>query len=130
MNVEQLSKIEGIGPDRAERIVKGLVEHKDEMRDVLMHGVYIKEKEKKKMGDKGFKGMCFCFTGALESMTRDQAQEMVIERGGSCKSSVTGAVTHLITNTPDSGSSKNKKATLMGIPIMTEVQFLKMMATR
>lgn len=131
MSVEQLSKIDGIGPDRAERIVEGLIEHKDGMDAVLnTDKIFIKKMEKKEMGDKGFKGMCFCFTGGLDSMTRDQAQEMVIERGGSCKSSVTGAVTHLITNTPDSGSAKNKKAASMGIPILTEIEFLKMMATR
>jgi len=129
--VSGLSEIEGIGPDRAERIFNGLINHTNEMDAVLNTGkVSIEKKKEKAVGDLGLKGLTFCFTGALETMTRDEAFEMVTSKGGSIKSSMSNNVSYLITNTPDSGSAKNKKAEEIGALILTERDFLKMMATR
>ena len=52
---------------------------------------------------------------------------MVQQKGGTVKSSVTKGLTYLVTNTPDSGSSKNKKAQELGTVIITEEEFLKLL---
>lgn len=68
-----------------------------------------------------------CFTGALNSMTRNEAAKLAESHGYEVKSSVTKGLTYLVTNDPDSGSSKNKKAQKLGTKIITEEQFLELM---
>jgi len=72
-------------------------------------------------------GKSFCFTGELHTMKRAEAESRVKERGGSVKSSVGKGLSYLVTNTPDSGSSKNKKAQELGTAIITEQEFLKLL---
>lgn len=68
-----------------------------------------------------------CFTGSLNTMSRNEASKLAESNGYEVKSSVTKGLTYLITNTPDSGSSKNKKAQQLGTKIITEEEFLKLM---
>lgn len=69
-------------------------------------------------------GMSVCFTGALNTMSRSQASKLAEEHGFEVKSGVSKGLTYLITNTPDSGSSKNKKAQQLGTKVITEEEFL------
>ena len=71
-------------------------------------------------------GKSFCFTGELHSMKRADAELIVQNAGGSVKSSVTKDLSYLVTNDVASGSSKNAKAAKLGIPVITEDEFLKM----
>ena len=73
-----------------------------------------------------FSGKTFCFTGELVSMKRADAEQIVRNLGGSCKSSVTKDLSYLVTNDTESGSSKNKKAAQFGIPVITEKEFLSL----
>ncbi|MFX0019715.1 MAG: BRCT domain-containing protein, partial [Candidatus Hermodarchaeota archaeon] len=72
-------------------------------------------------------GKSFCFTGALKSMTRDQAKTLLEEKGAIFKNSVVKNLDYLITNDPHSGSEKNLKAKEYGIKIITEEQFLNIL---
>ena len=72
------------------------------------------------------KGLSFCFTGELNTMKRAQAEALVKEKGGTVKSSVVKGLSYLVTNTPNSGSSKNKKAQELGTAIITEEVFLNL----
>lgn len=129
---ESLLDVDGIAGDRARRIVEGIQEHKESMEKLLATGkVVIKENKKEEdMGAKGLKGLSFCFTGALESMTRDEAFELVESKGGVIKKSMSGSVDYLVTNTPTNDTSKNRQADSLGIKKITENHFLKMVATR
>ena len=69
-------------------------------------------------------GISFCFTGELKEIKRKEAEEKVKELGGTAKSSVVKSLTYLVTNEPDSGSSKNKKAQELGVKIIDEKEFL------
>jgi DNA ligase (NAD+) len=69
-------------------------------------------------------GSSFCFTGALNHMKRKEAQEVVEALGGEFRGSVGAGLSYLVTNTPDSGSAKNKKAEKLGVKIITEEEFL------
>lgn len=71
-------------------------------------------------------GMSFCVTGELSSMSREEFGRVVIENGGLLKNSVTKKVTHLVTNNPQSNSSKNRKARELGVKAISEEQFLGM----
>ena len=66
----------------------------------------------------------YCFTGKLNTMTRPQAEEMVISGGGKV-AGVSKNLTYLVTNDKDSGSAKNKKAQDLGITLINEDEFLE-----
>lgn len=68
-------------------------------------------------------GETFCVTGKLNHYTRDSITELIKSLGGKVTSSVTKNTTWLITNTPNSGTSKNIAAQKLGIPIITELEF-------
>lgn len=68
------------------------------------------------------KGLSFCFTGKLETMTRSEAEKYVKANGGECRS-VSDKLTYLVTNNPNSGTSKNRKAQNLGVQLITEKQF-------
>jgi DNA ligase (NAD+) len=57
---------------------------------------------------------------------RDKLQAFISGKGGFNANSITRNVDYLITNTPDSGSSKNRKARDLGIPVISEADFMAM----
>lgn len=69
-------------------------------------------------------GMSICFTGKLDTMGRKDASEKAEAAGFEVLGAVKKGLTYLVTNTPDSGSSKNRKAKELGIKVITEKQFL------
>lgn len=71
-----------------------------------------------------------CFTGSLNTMGRKEASELAVSAGFEVKSSVTKGLTYLVTNTPDSGSSKNVKAQKLGTKIITEDQFIELVSNQ
>lgn len=73
-------------------------------------------------------GQSVCFTGSLNTMSRSEASKKAQEAGFEVKSGVSKGLTYLITNTPDSGSSKNKKAKELGTKVITENEFLKLLS--
>ena len=56
----------------------------------------------------------------------DEASKKAEAAGYEVKSGVSKGLTYLVTNTPDSGSSKNKKAQQLGTKVITEEDFLKL----
>lgn len=65
-------------------------------------------------------------TGKLNTCKRSEFEKIVINAGYSLVPAVKKGVLYLITNTPDSGSSKNRKADELGIKKITEEDFLEM----
>ena len=70
-------------------------------------------------------GMSVCFTGKLNTMSRGEAEKKAIAAGFEVKG-VNKKLTYLVTNDTDSGSSKNKKAKELGIKVISENEFLKL----
>ena len=70
--------------------------------------------------------MTFVITGSLEHFeNRGQLKEEIQARGGKVAGSVSGNTDFLINNDASSGSSKNRKAGELGVPIITEDEFLE-----
>lgn len=66
----------------------------------------------------------FCITGKLEQYAnRNELVKVIEDNGGKVVTSVTSKTDYLITNTPDSGSSKNLKAKKFGTKIISEQEF-------
>ena len=75
------------------------------------------------------KDKVFCTTGKLISgqfKNRDELKADIEANGGKMVSSISSKVDYLITNTPDSGTAKNKKAQELGIKIITEEDYINM----
>jgi DNA ligase (NAD+) len=121
----ELAAVYGLGEITAQTIVDGLEECAAEIDGVLAAGI-ISIAAPPSPENQPLKGKSFCFTGELKNMKRSQAEEMVKSLGGSAKSSVVKDLSYLVTNDPESGSGKNKKAAELGVAIINEEQFLEL----
>ena len=75
-----------------------------------------------------FAGKTFVITGALEHFSNRKAlQELIESKGGKAAGSVSAKTSYLINNDVTSNSSKNKKAKELGVPILSEQDFLKLL---
>lgn len=73
-------------------------------------------------------GKTFVITGSLQHFeNRKQLEELIDKHGGKNAGSVSAKTAYLINNDNTSSSSKNKKARELGIPIITEEEFIEML---
>ncbi|MBQ0051769.1 MAG: NAD-dependent DNA ligase LigA [Treponema sp.] len=121
-SVEDISSVYGFAEITAQTFVEGLSENKEEMLSLTQNGIILLEQ----VSEGKLTGKSFCFTGELKTMKRADAEKLVKENGGSCKSSVTKDLSYLVTNDTTSGSSKNKKAAQYGVAIIDEEGFLSL----
>lgn len=127
-SVEDLAKVYGLGDITAQTICTGLVETAEDMDKVLATGI-ISLAPPPPDTAQPLRGLSFCFTGELSTMKRSEASQKVKTLGGTVKSAVVKDLSFLVTQDPESGSSKNKKAQNWGIPIISEEQFLAKLVT-
>ena len=83
--------------------------------------------EKEEAASNELEGKVFVITGSVEHFSnRNELKDYIEARGGKVTGSVTAKTSYLINNDITSGSSKNKTAKELGVPIITEEDFLKM----
>ena len=88
---------------------------------------YLRIHKEETAGEQIFAGMNFVITGSLTHFgNRSEVKNLIESLGGKVTGSVTGKTSYLINNDVTSNSSKNKKARELGIPILSEEDFLKM----
>lgn len=125
---EELDEIPGVGDVIAKAYVDYFAdeEHRDVFRRLLAE-VHIPEEEETADSQK-FAGVNFVITGSVEHFAnRAEVKEEIEKRGGKVTGSVTSKTNYLINNDVNSASSKNRKARELGIPILSEEAFLKML---
>lgn len=123
---EELVEIEGIGEVIADSMA-AFFEKPENGRivDDLLKEVHFTAEES--VGEK-FAGKVFVITGSvLHFSNRNELKEVIEREGGKVTGSVTAKTSYLINNDSLSNSSKNKKAKELGVPILTEEEFLKML---
>lgn len=98
--------------------------YRDMMADLADEMTFIVP-EKTEVAKNPFNGKTLCVTGKLNHFTRDSINEKIASLGAKASGSVSAKTNYLITNEA-SGSSKYKKAQELGIPIVTEDEFLHM----
>ena len=124
-DVETLSAIEGVGEVIASAFVDYMRDG-DNLQKIenLLKELRIEKPETS--GKRTLENMSFVVTGSLQHFeSRNQLKELIEERGGKVTGSVTGKTVCLINNDISSASSKNKKAKELGIPIITEEEFME-----
>ena len=125
---EELTAIDGIGAVLADAWIAYFASEKNaKLVDDLLAELTI-EKVSENTEAAVFAGMTFVITGTVEHFAnRKELQAAIEARGGKAAGSVTAKTTYLINNDVTSNSSKNKKAKELGIPIISEQDFLNMM---
>ncbi|MBP6216957.1 MAG: NAD-dependent DNA ligase LigA [Oligoflexales bacterium] len=122
-SVDQISAINGFGPLRAGQIVTSLEEKRYDIEQLLKAGVEIQALEENRdlvgTSKKNLLGLSFVITGTL-SKPREEIVAAIEQAGGKIVESVSKNTSALITDDPDSSSSKAKKARQLNIPIWSE----------
>lgn len=125
-SAEEFTEIEGIG----EIIAKSIVRYFENQKNCDIINRLKKELHFEKSEDgqvQVLSDMVFVITGSLNSFSnRDEMKEYIEVRGGKVTGSVSAKTNYLINNDVTSASTKNKKAHDLGIPIISEQEFLDM----
>ena len=124
---EELSEIDGIGDVMAKAYAE-YFRNEDNIKTVqeLLQVLTIDESFEEQQTT-SISGKTFVITGSLEHFeNRDACKAKIESLGGKTAGSVSKKTDYLINNDINSGSSKNKKAKDLGVPIITEEQFLEM----
>jgi len=127
---ERLEATYEIGPTVA-RSVRDFFDNKDNVAAIERlreGGVQFPPVEKRAAAAVGrgpFAGKTFVFTGKLELRTRDEAEALVKERGGRAASSVSKKTDYVVAG--ENAGSKRAKAEKLGVEVITEEQFQKML---
>jgi len=124
---EQLSGIEGIGEVIAGTIRAWFADENNLRQLEMLQRELFLEKIQMSEDEQVLKGKTFVITGSVHIFAnRNEVKARIESLGGKVTGSVTGKTDYLINNDTQSSSSKNKKAKELGIPIISEEQFLQM----
>ena len=124
-SVEAISEIDGFGGVMAQSIVEFFA--KDGTADVIHRladaGVNMKWKGEPK-GDK-LAGKTLVVTGTLETLSRSEAEALIVRNGGKASGSVSKKTSYVVAGA--AAGSKLTKAQSLGVPVLTEEEFLAML---
>lgn len=126
-SAEELSAVEGIGPTIAHAIIEWFEVdwHREIIESWQRAGVIMVEEVK--VLDQRFAGMTFVLTGALSGFTREEADEAITSRGGKSASSVSKKTSYVVVG--ESPGSKYDKALELGVPVLDEAAFVKLLGS-
>jgi DNA ligase (NAD+) len=121
---EDLLGIHEIGPQVAESVVSFFSrrENLETLRRLEEHGLSLQAESPET--DQRLEGKTIVFTGALQTLSRQEAQQWVEERGGRATSSVSKNTDYVVVG--EQPGSKAEKAKTLNIPILSEQDFLHM----
>ena len=124
---EELSAISGVGDVIAKAYVDYFADEKHrELFEKLLLEVTIPKEEQ--TTEQKFTSINFVITGSVHHFAnRAEVKEEIEKRGGKVTGSVTSKTNYLINNDVESTSSKNKKARELGVPIISEDEFVEML---
>lgn len=121
-SVEGLQKVPGVG-EKAARSIKNWFDFKDNQHLIAKLDNVVEIQKMPKVAKK-LAGKTFVFTGTLETITRDAAKEKVRLLGGDVSSSVSKETDYVVAG--ENAGSKLDKATELGVKVLSEREFLKL----
>ena len=122
--VEELTEIPDVGTVTAQFIVDWFRQEQSQNMLEKLNDAGVNFESKWAVEDTRFSGLTFVLTGALNLFTRDEASEKIELFGGKTSGSVSKKTSYVVVG--ENAGSKEKKARELGIPILTEEEFLKM----
>jgi DNA ligase (NAD+) len=126
---EDLEKVTEVGPKVSESIVEFFSEPANRKLIKKLHAAGVRPTaEKREIKSQKFVGKSFVFTGALEHRSREEAGELVQQHGGKLSGSVSKKTDYVVVGA-DPGS-KYDKAKELGVTVLTEVEFEKLIGQK
>jgi DNA ligase (NAD+) len=130
---DRLSRVEGIGPVIAKSIASYFASPagKKTIEELKGYGVKLTEGKKPspaQLGGADLSGKTFVVTGTLEKYSRDEIEELIKSLGGKATGSVSKKTSYVIAG--ENAGSKLDKAKQLGVPVLTETEFQKMIKQR
>lgn len=122
--IEEINNIENIGPVVSESIYKYFRDKANInfINKLIKNGVSIYYEKAKNLK---LSGETFVLTGTLSTMSREEAKKKIIENGGNVSSSVSSKTSYVVAG--ESSGSKYTEAKKLGVKILTEEEFLKIL---
>ena len=123
---EQISAAEGVGPTIAVSIAEWFEVdwHRNIVEKWKAAGVRM-EDERDASIERNLEGMSIVVTGSLEGFSRDEAKEAILARGGKAAGSVSKKTAYVVVG--DSPGTKAEKAVELGVPVLDEEGFRKLL---
>lgn len=124
-NAEQMNTIDGFGGVMTESVLdffakEGTSDLIRRLHDAGVNMTYQGEEKTDKL-----KGMTLVVTGTLPTLSRTQAEELIVKNGGKAASSVSKKTSYVVAG--EAAGSKLTKAQTLGIPVLNESEFLSML---
>lgn len=122
--VDELKQIPDVGEVTAQFIVNWFDQPQSQAMLAKLRSAGVNFESKRVISDARFAGLTFVLTGALTHFTREEATEKIELFGGKAAGSVSKKTSYVVVG--ENAGSKERKARELGIPILTEQQFLEM----
>ncbi len=123
-SVEELTYVEDIGAVTAESIHQWFRQSQSIQMIEKLRAAGVNFESLREIKDDRFAGMTFVLTGALSKFTREEATEQIELFGGKASGSVSKKTSYVVVG--ENAGSKERKARELGIPILSEDEFLNM----
>ena len=121
---EELTEVSDVGAVTAKNIADWFAQPQSRHMVQRLQDAGVNFESKRVITDARFAGMTFVLTGALTKFTRDEATEKIELLGGKASGSVSKKTTYVVVG--ENAGSKERKARELGIPILSEDDFLNM----
>jgi DNA ligase (NAD+) len=123
---ERLSAVDGVGATIADSIISWFeVDWHREIVDAWADAGVRMADERDKSIPQTLEGLTIVATGSFEGFTRDSIKEAIISRGGKASSSVSKRTNYVVAGA--NAGSKLAKAEALGVPVLSEEQFVSLM---
>ncbi len=123
--LEELTEVPDVGAITASFIADWFKQPQSRHMIQRLREAGVNFESKRVVSDTRFAGMTFVLTGALEKFTREEAAEKIELFGGKASGSVSKKTSFVVVG--ENAGSKERKARELGIPILTEDEFLEML---
>lgn len=123
-SAEELTQVDDVGEVTARSIADWFAQPQSRHMVERLRQAGVNFASKRTVTDSRFAGMTFVLTGALSKFTREEATEKIELFGGKAAGSVSKKTTYVVVG--ENAGSKERKARELGIPILSEDQFLEM----
>ncbi|ADG98039.1 DNA ligase, NAD-dependent [Segniliparus rotundus DSM 44985] len=122
---QTLAEVDGVGPTIAASVIEWF--QVDWHRSILARwaAAGVKMAEEREELPQTLAGLTIVVTGSLEGFTRESVQEAIIARGGKASGSVSKKTSYVVAG--EGGGSKREKAEQLGVPVIDEAAFLKLL---